>query len=247
MTTPTLPSQEQLELLTRVVREVTRSRRMTPEDAEDFEQSIQVRLVERDYDIFRRFTGRSSLRTYLTVVVRRLLLDWQNGQYGKWRPTTTALRLGEHAVDLERLMGRDGFTTDEAIEWVRSRNKALSATYLRRLAESLPSRVRRRNVSDEVLIETRGVDFEDPIAARERYGRHARIKSRLALALEQLPMGDRQLLALRYRDRQSVQNLAKLMKTDAKALYRRFDRVLRSLRKDMIEQGVTAATMLDTH
>ena len=67
---------------------------------------------ERGYDIIDRFEGRSSLRTYLTVVISRMLLDWRNSKYGKWRPSKAALSLGEHAVDLERLMSRDGYTAD---------------------------------------------------------------------------------------------------------------------------------------
>src|SRR5262245_22016454 len=92
---PTVPSSDQLALLNRVIKEATRSRRMSAEDAEDFAQWVQLRLLERAYDVFDRFTGKSSLRTYLTVVVRRMLLDWQNSEYGKWRPSAAAVRLGD--------------------------------------------------------------------------------------------------------------------------------------------------------
>ena len=105
------PTLQELALLDSVVWAVTRSRRMSPEDAEDFGQSVHLRLAERDYDIFRRFTGRSSLRTYLFVVVHRMLLDWQNHALGKWRPSAAAIRLGPVAVNLERLIDRDQIRT----------------------------------------------------------------------------------------------------------------------------------------
>ena len=75
--TPNIPPPEHLDLLAQVVREVT-TRRLQPADAEDFAQCIQVRLLDRNYDIFHRFTGRSSLATYLRVVVNRWLLDWRD-------------------------------------------------------------------------------------------------------------------------------------------------------------------------
>ena len=109
------PPPEQLTLLSDVVRKVARSRRLAPEDAQDFAQIVQVRVLERNYDVFNRFTGRSSLRTYLTVVVTRMLLDWLNSTYGKWRPSAMALRLGPDAVTLDRLIWRDGYTIDEAV------------------------------------------------------------------------------------------------------------------------------------
>ena len=116
------PSPSDLQLLASVIREVTRARRLTPADAQDFAQSVHVRCLERDYDMFRRFGGRSSLRTYLRVVVTRLLLDWQNSSYGKWRPSATAARLGGPALLLERLIERDGCTRDEAVRVVSSRH-----------------------------------------------------------------------------------------------------------------------------
>ena len=86
---------------------------------------MQLKFLERGYDVLRRFEGRSSLKTYLTVVVRRLLLDWQDHTYGKWRPTATALRLGPHAVHLERLMNRDTYSAVEAVQQQTHRNQQI--------------------------------------------------------------------------------------------------------------------------
>ena len=47
----------------------------------------------------------------------RLLLDWRNSQYGKWRPSRQATRLGRHAITLERLMSRDSLSAAEAVEY----------------------------------------------------------------------------------------------------------------------------------
>src|SRR5882724_8202953 len=138
----TVPSSEQLTLLTQAVRDVARVRRLSGADVDDFAQSVHVRFLERSYDIFDRFEGRSSMRTYLMVVVSRMLIDWRNGLYGKWRPSSTAVGLGAHAVDLERLVSRDGYSRDEAAQILRTRDGALSLAALQGLAGQLPNRPR---------------------------------------------------------------------------------------------------------
>ncbi len=102
------PSPEELAVLDQAIRRVVRASRLPSEDAADFSQSVHLRLLERGYEPFRRFAGRSALRTFLAVVVRRMLIDWQRATLGKWRPPAAAVRLGPHAVALARLIGRDG-------------------------------------------------------------------------------------------------------------------------------------------
>jgi len=238
------PSPEELALLSQVVRDITRSRRLSPEDAEDFAQTVQVRLVERSYDIFRRFSGRSSLRTYLAVVIKRMLLDWQNSMYGKWRPSIGAGRLGPLAFELERLIDRDQYSRDEAIEIVRMRHNIQERSDLQRLVDQLPPRRPHRTMTP-MPEDARGADFEDPLAAHEQQRIQARIRATLATAVDSLSSDDRRLLMLRYRQHRSVQTVAETMQIDPKLLYRRFERVLRSLRRTMCAHGVTGPSMID--
>ena len=71
----TQPSSSDLVLLGEVIRGVIRRGRLSPADAEDFSQSVQLKLLETGYEAFARFDERSSLRTYLTTMVWQLLLD----------------------------------------------------------------------------------------------------------------------------------------------------------------------------
>jgi DNA-directed RNA polymerase specialized sigma24 family protein len=79
------PTAHQLDLLSHVVRDVARFQRLSPEDAQDFAQSVQGWLLEQGCDTFSRYTGRSSLRTYLTIIVTRLFLEWRNGHLSSRR------------------------------------------------------------------------------------------------------------------------------------------------------------------
>jgi RNA polymerase sigma factor (sigma-70 family) len=234
------PSSDTLDLLCQVTRDVARSRRLSPDDAEDFAQTVHLRLLEREYDVLRQFNGQSSLRTYLTVVVNRMLLDWRNATWGKWRASAAARRLGEAAVALERLIHRDGFTANEAVEMLRSTRHAPSADDLRRLLDTLPPRVRRRTVPDDEARETCAIPFEDPVdaAERQRTGRTRRMA--LRAALRQLPADDRRLVHLRYHRGHSVQAISRALHMDPKHLYRRFDRVRRTLRQSVARSGAAA-------
>jgi RNA polymerase sigma factor (sigma-70 family) len=226
-------------MLAAVIREVARIRRLLPADAEDFAQSVQVRCIERHYDLFRRFHGRSSLRTYLRVVVMRLLLDWQNARFGKWRASAAAAKLGEPALSLERLMERDGCTADEAVTLLSTRHPGWSAEMLRQVADALPRRVRRQFVSDAALAWKWQVPFEDPVTAEE--DRHTRdeISRILRKAFRQLPAADRQLMTMRYAGGLPVRVMADRLQTEPRLLYRRFDRALRSLRRALSSAGIT--------
>src|SRR5918993_5663749 len=64
-----------LTLIDQLVASVARRHRLTSADAEDFRSTVYVRLIQDDYATLRKYEGRSSLRTYLTSVIGRLLLD----------------------------------------------------------------------------------------------------------------------------------------------------------------------------
>jgi RNA polymerase sigma factor (sigma-70 family) len=235
------PTPEQLELLDGVIRHVARTGRLQPQHIEDFSQSVHVKLLERNYNVFTRFDGRSSLRTFLTVVVRRLLLDWRNAVQGKWRSSTAATRLGAAAVSLERLIYRDALHASEAIQVLRSRGCVESTADLRDLCDKLPKRTPKRMVSDERLADLCHTAFEDPIDAARRNQSRRQAFALLAKIIRELPPEDRWLLRVRYQRTQSLQSLAGVLQVDPKVLYRRCDRVVRSLRRSLESAGVSGS------
>lgn len=240
------PPPADLALLAQIVRDVARSARLSPENAQDFSQSVHLKFLERHYLAFDRFSGRSSLRTYLTAVVKRMLLDWRRTMYGKWRPSATAVKLGPDAAGLERLVHRDGFSTSEAIEMLVTGGNAPSAERLSWIAAQLPSRQKRTSVSETALDRLGGVDFEDPVEAQERRRIARHIRQALAAAIRSLPPEDKWLLDLRYRQHQQVRAIARIIGTEPGALYRRCHRVLRELRRCLRMAGVTGSATV-TH
>jgi DNA-directed RNA polymerase specialized sigma24 family protein len=93
-------------------------------EADDFGSHVKLKLIEHDYAILKKFEGRSNLRTYLTVVIHRLFLDYRIKAWGKWRPSAAAKRCGGVAILLERLTRRcstcSGGVRAEQDETIRS-------------------------------------------------------------------------------------------------------------------------------
>jgi len=234
------PSSAELDLLVRTIKAVACSRRLPREDAAEFLQVVQLTMLERNYDVFAKFSGNSSLKTYLTVVVTHLLVDWRNGQYGRWRPSIAATRLGPDALALERLISRDGYSADSAIAIFRTAHPVQDEASLRRVVEKLPARPRRRMVRAEVLDTVAARDFDDPVDDAERQRDVRRIRKALVRALAQLPVEEQRLIRLRYGCSHSVQAIGQQLQTDPKALYRRFDRILAGLRQSLASDGITA-------
>lgn len=226
---PTL-SPEEFSVLVQVTRDVARYGRLSADDAQDFAQTVHLKMLERSYSAFRQFSGRSSLRTFLTVIVQRMLLDWRRARNGKWRVSAAARRLGTVATALDTMLSRDGHSLETAVAILQSRPDAPGPSEIRRLAEQLPVRHRRQMVDVQTLDTVANVHFDDPVERSERERASSRQRRRLVDAIKHLAPEDRRLLNMRYRQERRVPSIARELHMDPKVIYRSCDKVLRSLR-----------------
>src|SRR5262245_39543245 len=183
---PTL-SPEEFSVLVQVIRDVARYGRLSADDAQDFAQTVHLKMLERRYHAFTQFSGRSSLRTFLTVIVQRMLLDWRRSRTGKWRLSTAARRLGPVAMALDTLLSRDGHSLETAVAILRTRPDAPASAEIRGLAEQLPVRYRRQMVDVQALDTVANVHFDDPVERSERERASHRQRRRLVDAIKRLP------------------------------------------------------------
>jgi RNA polymerase sigma factor for flagellar operon FliA len=65
-----------------------RRHRLSTDQQAELEAHVRLKLLEDDYAILRRFQGRSSLGTYLTVVIGNLAHDHARRERARWRATT---------------------------------------------------------------------------------------------------------------------------------------------------------------
>ena len=224
-----------------VTRHVCQRHKLSRSEADEFDSEVKLRLVDHDYEVFRKFQQRSSLRTYLTIVIQRIYLDYRNHLWGKWRPSAEARRLGPVAVRLETLMARDGFGFDQACEHLRT-NEDIAATDsdLNEIVVRLPLRVRRTMVGEEGLeaIADKTTAVDDQLLSNERQAGARRILDALTSAVQALDDQDRVILRLRFQDGLAIADIARALHIDQKPLYRRFDALLEQLRMALESAGV---------
>lgn len=220
---------------------------MDGDDADDFASWARMKLLEDDCAVVRSFQGRSSLRTYLAVVIANLLRDYRVQRWGRWRASAEARRLGPVAVRLEALMYRDGYGVAQAVDAVRSSGIAeAGVSELTRLAFRLPRRQRPRptEVSASAEPEAPG-RADDPFWQTEQAQQWEVARRALARALQTLPAEDQLILRMRYWDGSTVAEISRALGLNQKALYRRIDALLRDLRPALEREGVDRGTVAE--
>jgi RNA polymerase sigma factor (sigma-70 family) len=230
----------QLADIERVIGWVCARRGLRGADAEDFASAVKFRLVENDYEILSKFQGRSSLRTYLTVVVGRLYLDYQVQRFGKWRVSAEARRLGPVAVHLERLIHRDGLTFDEACGVLQTGHQlSESREALYEMSLRLPQRTRRGASS---AAEPDGaVPAVSVLEHTERQALAGRMSAVIRKALATLPVKERLFLRVHLVEGLTVAQASRSLGLEQRALYRRKEEIFKRLRSDLEKAGIGAA------
>jgi RNA polymerase sigma factor (sigma-70 family) len=205
--------------------------RLSPADAEDFVADVQCRLIDGDYAVLRKFRGQCSLRTYLTVVIRRLCQDRRAAERGRWRPSVSSRRAGEAVERLERLTMRDGLSFDEACATLEiNHGLAVDRRDLARHYGRFRPSLRPVFVS-EIGVDERGSAWAGARSAGADSWRSAAAADAVAAAVAALAPADRALLTRRFSDGMTVAAMARATGVSRGRLDRRLARVLRRLRR----------------
>jgi RNA polymerase sigma factor (sigma-70 family) len=231
-----------------IVRALARRRRLGADDAEDLASIVRLRMMADNYAILRKFQMRSSLRTYLTVVIQRVFLDERIARFGKWRPSRQALRDGPIATLFERLTTRDGLTFEEACDALEINHRVpVSRVALEHLYKRFRRSPIRRFVATDQILETMPAAWGRPdehLAQAERMALVRRARVSLAHAFRSMTAQDRTILQLRYAQRLSIDDIAKVTGLKQKTLYSRCAGLLRSLRSRLEKDGIAAREIL---
>jgi RNA polymerase sigma factor (sigma-70 family) len=238
-----------LAVVERAVAFAARRYRLDPADAEEFASVVKLRLVDNDYAIVRAYEERSSFSTYMSIVVQRMALDYRIHAWGKWHSSAEAKRLGELAVDLEKLLHRDGRTIEDAEKILASRHAGVTRQSLVALAARLPERApRRRDVAleeAETVAVTRPAEVEEPALADDRRRVSERVSSIMSTVLSRLPDDERLILQLRFEGGMTVAQIARSLGLDQKLTYRQIERNMRDFRRELERSGIASADVAD--
>lgn len=238
-----------LAVIDRVVAFVCRRHRLERSDCEDFASNVHLKLIENDYAVLRAYEGRSGFATYINIVVQRAALDYRIHVWGKWHASAEAKRLGDVAVELERILHRDGRTLDDAVSILAAKHDGITRASLAALAARLPERAPKRRDVDveeaESVAVTRPDDVEELLVAEERRRLSEHVSSIMALLIDGLPDDERVILQLRFEGGMTVAQIARALQIDQKLTYRRIERRMRELREELERRGIAPEDVHD--
>lgn len=237
-----------LGLIDRIIGIVCRRASLFGADAEDFASEAKLALIEENYAILRKYEGRSSLETYLTVVIRRLLADMRTRTKGRWHASSEAERLGPIAVALETLVRRDGRTLDEALTHIRATDTGVTRGMLEEMLRRLPERTGRPRAVDleGIAHAIAGGENADARALAGDLHRLSKVAGNaLRELLAELPAEDRVLLRLRYGSEMTIADISRMMRVPQRPLYRRLEWLLARLRGTLTGAGIDRKTVAE--
>jgi len=234
---------DHLPVIDQVVQFIGRRHRLPADAIEELQSAVHLKIIDNDYEVLRKFEGRSSIRTYLTSVVQRHFLDSRTAVWGRWRPCACARRAGPAGVLLDQLLTRDAVSLDEAVARVRERYD-VSELALRSLAAQIPVRTPRRFVGEESLNEVAA--DAGPATPATTVGRDEgdRAESALHAALNALGNEDQIILKYRFVYALQVSQISRLTGLEQKPLYRRLEGIFKVMRREMEAQGLTREQVL---
>ena len=237
-----------LALIDGVIASVCHRAGMFGADAEDFASATKLALMENDYAVLRLFEGRSSLTTFLAVIVQRFLIDERAKRTGRWHPSREAERLGESAVVLERIVRRDHRSIEEAIPIVQSIDPTLTRERVLEIEARLPLRAPRPRAVDLS-------DAEEGLAAAERADDRAlaadaerlaeKTSNAIRDALETMTLEERMIIRFHYASAMTIAEISGVLRLPQRPLYRRLEALLRRLRATLTAAGIDAHDLGD--
>lgn len=216
-------------------------------EREDFISWVRLKIIENDYAVLQKFRGESSVSTYLNVVIAMLARDYRVQHHGRWRPSALARRKGDLAIRLEMLIHRRGASLQEAVQTLRTSGATtLSPSAIGRLFSELPRRLplRPARVPEVALSEVAAAAGADSAyvadSTREEYDRALAV---VETVMGRCPAEDRLILQLHFWDGLGVSEISRALSLEQKPLYRRLERLIRDLRKELETQGVDRETL----
>lgn len=241
--------EENLQLIDRIAGRACRRVGVPASEVADVASTVKLALVENDYAILRRWEGRASLATYLAIVVQRLLADQRERTHGRWRASAEAQRLGERAVLVEDVIGRQRRSIDEAMPLLRAADASITRDEVVAIAERLPQRtprLREVELPPEDVVPLAAHDRTDTVVYDgELRDLSRRVGALLRETLDGWPADDRLLMRLRFQSSLTVADIARMMDVPQRPLYRRIESLLARLRQVLLAAGIDPSTADD--
>jgi hypothetical protein len=172
-------------------------------------------------------------------------VNWQQRRLGRWRPSVAARRIGARAIAIERFMSQNGVSGPEAVQLL-SASSDVDVSLLRRLRPHGLPRVFNGGLIIEEVRGRRTIDISCHAGDEDNLCR--RVEWALAWVVSGLAAFERRLLIMRFGQRLTTRAIAKADAVRPRHMYDLFAKLLRKLRQQLEDAGVTAddvQTILD--
>lgn len=233
---------QNMDAIERITAYVSRMGHLEPAEAEDFASFVKLELIENNYEVIRKFEARSSFTTYLNTVINHFFYQYRVKMWGKWRPSAEAKRLGEKAITLERLLTRDGYSLDEAVQVLTTGSSAgFTEPEIEGLYRRLPIRMPRPVLVSQASPPDTGTtenDADERLMSRDRQETGWAAARVIDAAMDAFSLEDQLILQLRFWHSWKVPHIADHLNIPAKKAYKRIDKLLASLRSKLERAGV---------
>ncbi len=230
-----------LDEVTQAISTVGRKRALSPEDRDELRSFAMEKLLEREEKVFGTLDRVICHRAYFIKVVERLWIDLTYARWGRWRPTAKARRLGETAIELDRLVRRDGLQPSVAAKMVGQVRTHRHTSTLRDLAcELLAGRSKAKERAVPVPLDGLEVALPtfDNQEEEERRLRARELLKVLRKTLGDLSPEDRRLIRLRFMENLSGPEIARQTRLGQSEVYRRLKTILGDLAKRLKGRGL---------
>jgi RNA polymerase sigma factor for flagellar operon FliA len=229
----------------RAISKVCHKHHLSRTEAEDFGSVLRIHILENDRAVLRKFGERATMDTYLHAVAVHRFQDWRNAQWGKWRPSAEAKRMGPVAVQLETRLVRDQLPMNEAVQILQNNHGVTeSREALETMAARFPVRHGRTFVGEDVLAMRPAANGDAGATLEASVATSAARQAADALEeiIRALDPLDRMILRMRFKDGRKIADIARDLDLEPKVLYRRLERVLAELKSALEARGITSET-----
>lgn len=237
-----------LSVIDRAIARVCRSARLFGPDAEDFASSARLQLMENGYAALRKFEGRCSLATYLTIVIQRMLMLDRMRTWGRWNASTAAQKHGNVGIRAEQLICRDGRTIDEALPILRDLDPMLTRARLEEIVAQLPERKPRLRAVDAKEVEEElpaRESSETRVVERDVQTQSERATGAIRGAMAEMTLEDSTIVRLHFHAGMTLAEIARALAIPQRPLYRRLERILATLRDALSRAGLDGGSVAD--
>jgi len=219
---------------------ICRKHGMARDEEKDFAQHVHLQLIENDYKKLRAYQGSSSLKTYLYTVISRIFIDQVRH---KWHPSAAAKRIGTTAIQLEKLVYRHQYEVHEACQIMASNPAtAIDETAAHEMLGKLHRhpRVTVLEDSEEHLprFPDPAPDPEERIEQKQLLQKKQKIVTLIGQIIQELSKEDKLLIKLFFVSGHKISEIARMLGTDDRLLYKRTQVILQHMRKSMADAGV---------